>query len=49
MPTIERARVIQSHMGGSIYFDPFYSCYRVLKCGSSSLNKYYDEYVLVER
>lgn len=31
MPTIERARVIQAHMGGHIYWDHVYQCYRVMK------------------
>jgi hypothetical protein len=30
MPTIKRARHVQSVMSGTIYFDTIYNCYRVL-------------------
>lgn len=47
MPTLDRARNIQKHMGGDIYFDPTYQCYRVMEYNSPSLQRY--SYILVEK
>jgi len=48
MPTIERARKIKQHMGGSIYWDIAHQCYRVISIHSTSLSRYCDNYVKVE-
>ncbi len=48
MPTLARARHIQRHMGGSIYWDKVYFCYRVMRCGSPSLYRWYEHYEKVE-
>lgn len=46
MPTIERARIVQKHMGGSIYYDPAHGCYRVIQINSRSLM--FNHYKLIE-
>ena len=48
MNSIERARVIQHHMGGEIYWDTAYRCYRVLNAHSQSLYRYHDTLDKVE-
>ncbi len=45
MPTIERAKHIQKMMGGDIYYDREYHCFRVMKCDSPSL--WDDHYIKV--
>ncbi len=54
MPTLERAKVIQAYMGGNIYWDIKYTCFRVMSSDSRSLigkdyyaGKDYDNYIKI--
>lgn len=40
MPTFERAQHIQKMMGGSIYWDFYHCCYRVMQDDSPSLRRH---------
>jgi hypothetical protein len=46
MPTLARAKIVQQHMGGDIYWDLTYECYRVMSQFSPSLQKW--PYRLIE-
>ena len=48
MPTLERARVIQKHMGGSIYWDEDYECFRVMQSNSPALRRWWHAYQPIE-
>lgn len=48
MPTLNRARHIQSRMAGDIYFDLAHQCFRVMESNSPSLRRH-NHYILVER
>lgn len=49
MSSIERAEVIQKHMGGDIYFDLVYHCFRVMQSDSPSLGRWREHYVKIDR
>lgn len=48
MPTIERARHIKKMMGGNIYYDIVYHCFRVMDAWSLSLVRWPSNYVQVK-
>lgn len=50
MKTLARARHIQSHMGGDIYFDTHHWCYRVMNSDSPSLHSYHyhNQYIRID-
>ena len=49
MKTIEQAKIIQKNMGAgyNIYFDKQYNCYRVMSPWSPSLERWVEDYTLV--
>jgi len=47
MPSFQRAIVIQKHMGGEIYWDTRYNCFRVMRSGSLSLTRYIADYIKI--
>lgn len=44
MDSLLSARNIQSHMGGEVYWDRHYQCFRVMRCDSQSLHRWPEHY-----
>lgn len=47
MSTVQRAKHIQKHMGGEIYYDRHYQCFRVMKSDSLALVRFPNHYIPV--